>query len=273
MPRQAIEKVRRDRNAALVDAMLLVAVADGKVSDLELQTILRRVVERPEFEGTQSTDLAKLVEQSAARLAKNHDLQAILVSLRERLPSEGERRLAFGLAAAVAFAERKASRDELGLLKVFQSALEIGEADVVRIVEVVERGGSLAEALGEKLDRLCVEAMVLVSAADGELQEDEARELVEGMLSDPTFAHLSRDEVRQDVAEAVQALVTEGIERRLGAMARGLALKTHRLKAWALALSVARADTGIGPDEETALSLLQHAFGLSDEDVGPLRAQ
>lgn len=272
MPRRSIDKAREDRNAALVETMLLEAAADGRLTPAELDTVVRRVVERPEFEGTHSEALTRLVEKSAARLAGAASLDSILKSLVTRLPGNGERRLAFGLAVAVAFADRRASRDELGVLKVIQAALGIDEDDVVRIIEVVERGGSLSDALGDRVERLCAEAMVLVSAADGEFEDLEARDMVEALLAEPAFRDLSRDEVRTSIAEAVHALATEGLERRLVAMARGLALRTHRLKAYELALSVARSGDGLTPARDAVLSLLQHTFELSDEDVALLRA-
>src|SRR5919106_4478419 len=105
MPTAELMNARRDRNAALVEAMLLAAIADGKVSQAEMQTLLRRVIERPEFEGTRPDDLNALVEQSVSRLAAASDLEEILGSLRQRLPDHRNRMLAFGLAAAVAFAD------------------------------------------------------------------------------------------------------------------------------------------------------------------------
>ncbi|HZA49436.1 MAG TPA: tellurite resistance TerB family protein, partial [Myxococcaceae bacterium] len=179
MPRAEVMKARQERNAALVEAMLLAAMADGKVSQAEMQTLLRRVLERPEFEGTRADDLNTLVEQSVSRLAAAKDLEEILGSLRQRLPDHRNRMLAFGLAAAVAFADQRASRAELGLLKTFQAALGIAETEVAQIVDVIENGGSLAEALGEPLERLYAEVMVLISSADGKLNDGETRALVE----------------------------------------------------------------------------------------------
>ncbi len=60
MAREQAVKARKERNAALVELMLLAAMADGKVTQLELQTMLRRVLERPEFEGTKPEELNAL---------------------------------------------------------------------------------------------------------------------------------------------------------------------------------------------------------------------
>ena len=62
MAREQALNARKQRNAALVETMLLAAMADGAVSQREMQTLLRRVIERPEFEGTRPEELNALVE-------------------------------------------------------------------------------------------------------------------------------------------------------------------------------------------------------------------
>src|SRR5689334_1515998 len=240
MPKEAV-MARKDRNEALVEVMLLAAMADGRVSQHELQTLLRRVIERPEFEGTKPEELNALVEASAQRLSKAHDLEEILASLRARLPDHKNRMLAFGLAASIAFSDHRATRTELGLLKTFQAALGISEDEVAQIVDVIEGGGSLAEALGEPLERLYAEVMVLVSAADGHLKEAEARALVESLASDPLFHEVSAERAQAFVSEAVSALVAEGLPARLQVLAHGLTTHPQRLKAYRLATKVAHA--------------------------------
>src|SRR5262249_10314515 len=119
-----------DRQSALSEIMLLAAVADGQMSDRQMQALIRRIRERPEFEATKADELSRLVEGSLKKLASAKDLRAVLASLRERLPDHKSRMLAFGLAAAVAFADQRATRAELGLLKTFQAALGISEDEV-----------------------------------------------------------------------------------------------------------------------------------------------
>jgi uncharacterized tellurite resistance protein B-like protein len=274
MPREQVVKARKERNAALVEIMLLAAMADGRVSQLEIQTLLRRVIERPEFEGTKPDELNALVEASAQRLAQAHDLEEILASLRSRLPDHKNRMLAFGLAAAVAFSDQRATRAELGLLKTFQAALGISEDEVAQIVDVIENGGSLAEALGEPLERLYAEVMVLVSAADGQLHTPEARALVESFASDPVFHNVSPERAQSFVSEAVAALSDEGLSQRMQVLAHGLTTHAQRLKAYRLATRIAHAG-GQEPRlaEQRILNLLQVTFGLADDEVARLDRQ
>lgn len=273
MPREQAVKARMERNAALVEMMLLAAMADGTVSELEMETLLRRVIERPEFEGTRSDELNALVEHSAKALASAKNLPEILSSLRERLPDHKNRMLAFGLAAAVAFADQRATRADLGLLKTFQAALGISEAEVAQLIDVVEKGGSLAEALGEPLERLYAEVMVLVSAADGKMHEAETRALVESFVADPLFHDVSPDRAQAFVSESVAALATEGLPRRLNALAHGIATHPQRLKAFRLAMKIANASGRASNSELKILELLQATFGLADDEVENIRLE
>jgi uncharacterized tellurite resistance protein B-like protein len=273
MSREHAVEARKQRNAALIEAMLLAAIADGRVSELEMQTILRRVIERPEFEGTKPEELNALVESSVQKLASAKDLDHVLQSLRDRLPNHRNRMLAFGLAAAVSFADQRATRAELGLLKTFQKALGIAEKEVEQIIDVIENNGSLAEALGEPLERLYAEVMVLVTAADGQLKEPEARALVESFVADPLFQNVSPERAQAFVSDAVASLATEGLPRRVAALASGLSTREQRLKAFSLATKIASANGKEVPAAEgRVLDLLQVTFGIADDEVARIRA-
>ncbi|HMK73689.1 MAG TPA: TerB family tellurite resistance protein, partial [Myxococcaceae bacterium] len=187
------------------------------------------------------------------------------------LPTHQNRLLAFGLAASIAFADQRATRAELGLLKTFQAALGISEDEVARIIEVLERGGSLDEALGDPLERLYAEVMVLVSAADGKLAEEEARAMVESFASDPLFHDVSADRAQAFVSEAVRALAKHGLSDRMRALAQGISTHAQRLRAFGLALKVAHSDGAPSAAVRRVLDLLQATFGLADDEVERLR--
>ncbi len=274
MHRDPILEARQDRNAALVEAMLMAAISDGKISQTELQHVLLRVLERPEFEGMPAADVNALVQSSADKLSQAANLDEILQSFRARLPDHRTRLLAFGLAASVAFADQRATREELGLLKTFQGALGISEDEVIKVIEVIEKGGSLTDALGEPIERLYAEVMVLITAADGQVKRGEARALVETLAADRTFDEISPALAQNYVSEAVEALEQQGLPQRIAVVTRGLSSRERRLRAFGFAARVARAspDGSIGAPEQKVLDLLQASFGLADDEVARLHA-
>src|SRR5260370_20662393 len=89
---------QKERNSALMEVMLLAAMADGNVSDAEMQMLLKRIFERPEFEGTSHEQLTHTVQKGLKSLASAKNLDQALTSLRERLPGHKNRMPAFGLA-------------------------------------------------------------------------------------------------------------------------------------------------------------------------------
>lgn len=273
MPRDSLSQARRDRNAALLDAMVLSASADGKIGGSELKQVLTRVIERPEFEGVQAQELSSMVEASAKRLSNARTLEEILHGIKERLPNHRNRLLAFGLATAVALADRRATREELGLLKTFQSSLGLTEDEVSKVFVNVESGDSLAEVLGEPLEQLYAETMVLVSAADGKVRPEELGAMLENLAGDPAFKEASLDSAQQYLREAVTNLTAEGLPQRLTVLAHGLSTHPQRSKAFRLAVRVAYASGKPSPAELRVLDLLQATFGLADDEVARITVE
>ena len=138
MPNRHVHFGDRTRQAALFETMILVAGADGTVTRDEVEEIYRRVFERPEFEGIHAKDLKDAIAHAARQVTKAKDMQHILPSLASRLPDEPSRKLAFGLAASVAMADRKTHPAELAVLKALQDVFEIDDQDVVRLFEAAE---------------------------------------------------------------------------------------------------------------------------------------
>ncbi|MGZ3445598.1 MAG: tellurite resistance TerB family protein [Myxococcaceae bacterium] len=263
---------RVERNAALVEVMLLAAMADGKLTEGSIQALLRRVLERPEFDGTAPEEISNLVEKSVKRLASESSLEAILQQLRERLPTHQNRLLAFGLAAAIAFSDQRATRAELGLLKTFQAALGISEDEVAELVDVVESGRSLNEVLGEPLERLYAEVMVLVTAADGKVKSAESRALIESLASDPLFQEIDAARAQSYLSASVEALAEQGLPERLRVLAHGLTTHSQRVRAFGLAVRIAQSSGKPSAAELRILDMLQATFGLADDEVARLRA-
>ena len=207
------------------------------------------------------------------RLASQSSLESILQRLRDRLPTHQNRLLAFGLAASIAFADQKASRAELGLLKTFQAALGISEDEVAELVDVVESGRSLNDVLGEPLERLYAEVMVLVTAADGKVKPPESRALVESLASDPLFQGIDAARAQSYLSSSVQALADQGLSERLRVLAHGLTTHAQRVRAFGLAVRIAQSSGKPSAAELRVLDMLQATFGLADDEVARLRAE
>ena len=248
MPRDSLAAQRTDRNAALLDAMVLAASADGKIAAEEMQNLLEHIIERPEFEGVEAEQMAAMVEGSVRRLSSARTLEDILHGLKDRLPDHRTRLLAFGLATSVALADERATREELGVLKSVQQALGLTEEEVTRAFDLVQSGASLAEVLGEPLEQLYAETMVLVSAADGQVKRDELQTMLEN-------------------------LTNEGLPQRLTALAHGLNTHLQRMRAFRLAVRVAYASGKPTPHELRVLDLLQATFGLADHEVARITVE
>jgi len=264
---------RADRNAALIEVMLLAAMADGQLTEGSIQALLRRVLERPEFDGTAPEQISDLLEKSVKRLASEKSLEAILQRLRDRLPTHQNRLLAFGLAAAIALDDQRATRAELGLLKTFQAALGIAEDEVAELVDVIESGRSLNEVLGEPLERLYAEVMVLVTAADGKVKPAESRALIESLASDPLFQEIDAARAQSYLSDSVQALAEQGLPERLRVLAHGLTTHAQRLRAFGLATRIAHSGGKPSSAEIRVLDMLQATFGLADDEVARLRSE
>lgn len=273
MPRELARQARRERNAALVESMVLAACADGTVSAPEIDAILKRVRERPEFDGVALEEVRVLVSEATERLSQAGRMEDVLSALRTRLKSHHNRLLSFGLAASVALADRRASRTELGLLKTFQRGLGVSEVEVEKVITAVESGEPLTEALGEEPERLYAEVMVLVSASDGKVTREEADTMLETFAGDPTFETVLPDRAKAYVRESLEALKLEGMGPRLVAMAEGLSSHRQRLRAFQLATRIARASGEAKASQAKVLELLQVTFGLADDEVARIQKE
>jgi len=149
----------------------------------------------------------------------------------------------------------------------------VSEDEVTRIFEAVQSGTSLAEALGEPLERLLAETMVLVAAADGVMHEKEIVSMLESFAGDPTFQGTSSELAEKFLMDAVQSLAEAGLDKRLKVLARGLSARSHRRKAYELAVREAHANGPPGPPEQRVLDLLQATFGIADDEVARITAE
>ena len=112
--------------------------------------------------------------------------------------------------------------------------------------------------------------MVLMMAADGEIQDAELEQLQRAVADHRVFIELDHEGVETQVSEAFNHLIEHGLEARLKTLADELCDYRERLLAFALATRICFADGQIDASELALLKSLQQAFALTETHVAQI---
>jgi tellurite resistance protein len=112
-----------------------------------------------------------------------------------------------------------------------------------------------------------IEALILVSAADEEIVSEEMETLTEVLSQIEVFQKLSQEEITDTIGRALKRVMTEDPAARAKAIAKALRHEEVRKLTFRWACAVAISDGDIPEVERAILRLLQHEFGLSDQEV------
>ncbi len=125
--------------------------------------------------------------------------------------------------------------------------------------------GLLSDAEKEAIERIAphAESMFLVIAADEQVTDTELIAL-RGAVRGLTGEALSDDIVGLMMQRYAQSLAEEGLEKRLQTIAQ-LLDTTEAANAFALAAAVALADGQIVAEENSVMSQMRRAYGVSQE--------
>ncbi len=122
--RHAAMKSSIDHHAALIYIMVLVSVAEGQITDAELEVMGRLVRTLPVFATFERDRVADIGQECAELLRQEEGLDIALDLIARALPAR-LRETAYTLACDVAAADGKAVQDELRLLEMIRHKLEI----------------------------------------------------------------------------------------------------------------------------------------------------
>ena len=107
-----------------------------------------------------------------------------------------------------------------------------------------------------------VYTMVMVSAADSEMTDNELRTIGEFVRHLPVFRDFDRDRLTGIARDCAQLLdQSTGLDRALAAIKEGLPRKLHET-AYALACDVAAADDHLTQEELRLLEMIRHALEI-----------
>lgn len=113
-----------DHHRALIFTMVLVAAAEGEITDTELETIGRLVRYLPVFAEFDHAHLTTVGRECADLLRRDDGLDVALGMIAAALP-EQLRETAYAFACDVAAADARLADEELHLLQLLRSRLRI----------------------------------------------------------------------------------------------------------------------------------------------------
>jgi tellurite resistance protein len=122
-------------------------------------------------------------------------------------------------------------------------------------------------------DRALAEAGIMLSMADGMIEDEEIDDLVVSIFRHPKMQRLGERTIVRILNNAVRDVEKQGIDARIRWIASQLPNVSQRLDAIGIALSVSMSDGTIEAEEVAILQKMQRAFGLSDEQIEAIMQQ
>ena len=113
-----------DPHAALIQTMVLVSMAEGRITDAELQVMSRLVTSLPAFAGLDPSRIAEIGRSCATLLEREDGIDVALNQIADALPS-GLEETAYALACDVIAADGRAGQTELRFLGMLRDRLAV----------------------------------------------------------------------------------------------------------------------------------------------------
>lgn len=268
----------RPERRLLIEAMLLMVAADGEIHDDEIAQLGQAISEHQIFEHETLDSVIDVLRTVFDELA-NEGFESRLRALADGLSTYPSRLMAFALATRISFADGDLDTAELDLLRTFQTVFGLKELHVQTIVDAVSVGDSA------RLDKLVadlwqgelsvvltvedalVEVMLLMAAADGEVQTEEATQLALTLANNDRFNSMSEDDISAAIGGALERIQSDGMPARLSALEKILKTEEERKTALRFAYQILAADGVLAPGERECLDQIRRSFGLSEDVV------
>ena len=115
-----------------------------------------------------------------------------------------------------------------------------------------------------------VEAMIMMIAADGVIEEDEIQDFLRNVYTRPKLSKVPQNEMVSMIKRSLAALEREGIDPRVKAIAQMLPTVEQKMEAFRMCLSICASDGDVAPEELEVLKKMQAEFDLSESQVEQL---
>lgn len=250
-----------------LEAMIIMMAADGQVDDHELTQFMVQVQKREELRSLTRKEIENYMQEASLAI-KKEGAQNRIEAIARGLTSYEQRMAAVGMALSIALSEREMARAEKAVLRNMQEAFGLNDRDLEQAIEETRRG--LRKALeGENAppEQYYIEVMMLMTAADGQLDTEELEHFGHQLAYHEEFEQITPDQVGVFMERSLKHLAEEGVENRLGAVAQAMPDPEQRLTAFRLALEICLSDGSADDHERVLLKLLQEKFELGEGEV------
>lgn len=270
MMRTRILKARRERDDALLDAVLLAAQVREPLDDGAPRALLAPLLDEPYFEGTSPEALLERLRQRARWLSQASDPD-IFASLRVRLPEARSRLWAYGLAMKAAALDEKRLDLAARFLARLQLELDVSSSEGKEMVLQLAGGASPFQAAAEppvRLHQRVLETVLLGAGLEASLTEAEVAALAGAQEDAARFQELVGQQLHRLAFGSTPEEPMGAVSRQLEALALTPASVTQRREAWLLA---ARFCLALGRDlaMELLLDVMGELLGVDEEAGGP----
>lgn len=115
-----------------------------------------------------------------------------------------------------------------------------------------------------------IEAMMMMIAADGVIEDDEVHDFLKNVYGKPKLSGLSENDLMSMVKRSLKAIESEGVDARLKAIGQMLPAMEQKVEAMRLSLSICASDGDVAPEELEILRKMQAQFDISESQMEKL---
>ncbi|MDI1451065.1 TerB family tellurite resistance protein [Polyangium sp. 6x1] len=124
-------------NAAIMELSLWAAIADGELSNDDINDLLVGAQQIPGFERFTANDLATLIERNSKECATGDAVEARVKSLTHSITNPQVQRLTYQIMITFAAKDGELSEQEDGLLSFVQQSWGISDDEAQRLADAV----------------------------------------------------------------------------------------------------------------------------------------
>lgn len=259
-----------DPRRFLIETMLAAIGADGEITEEEVMTLDRTLEEHDLFRDISSDARNRLMDTATEAIRKADGGMNRLEAIAAGLPGRTHRQTAYAMACEICVADAELPDSEIRFLDGLQTALGLHDETAKELFEAARNSTGLktveekTEAMRQLMPRF-VDCMALMSAADGEIHDEELISVRAVLASIPDMAVLSSDELNDAIVEAFNRVKNKDLDDAIKEAATVINQQVDRYWTTVYMMIICLADGKADWREVAFLSTTRDAFELDDE--------